>query len=71
MGGCFPCFGSSNKEGSSGGGGVKEVSKKELGKGGSATQSHHVTRVSSGEMKFPVFSIFENFLFLVFLFELV
>ncbi|BFG15165.1 hypothetical protein CerSpe_014390 [Prunus speciosa] len=43
MGGCFPCFGSSNKEGS----GVKEVTKKDSVKEGSAAQSHHVTRVSS------------------------
>lgn len=48
MGGCFPCFGSSNKEG--GGNGVKEVAKKESFKDGSAAQSHHVNRVSSGTM---------------------
>ncbi|KAB2625249.1 serine/threonine-protein kinase PBS1-like [Pyrus ussuriensis x Pyrus communis] len=49
MGGCFPCFGSSkNKEGSGGGSGVKEVTKKDSSvKEGSAAQSHHVTRVSS------------------------
>lgn len=51
MGGCFPCFGSSNKEGSSSGGGVKEVSKKESAKDGSVTQSHHVNRVSSDKSK--------------------
>lgn len=51
MGGCFPCFGSSNKEGS----GVKEVTKKDSVKEGSAAQSHHVTRVSSGEFSFPNF----------------
>ncbi|PRQ39099.1 putative protein kinase RLK-Pelle-RLCK-VIIa-1 family [Rosa chinensis] len=51
MGGCFPCFGSSNKEGSGGGAGVKEVSKKESVKEGSATQSHHVTRVGSDKSK--------------------
>lgn len=43
MGGCFPCFGSSKKEGS----GVKQVTKDSV-KEGSAAQSHHVTRVSSG-----------------------
>ncbi|KAH7513289.1 hypothetical protein FEM48_Zijuj12G0184400 [Ziziphus jujuba var. spinosa] len=42
MGGCFPCFRSSKKEGSD----VKEVTKDSV-KEGSATQSHHVTRVSS------------------------
>ncbi|XP_071702728.1 serine/threonine-protein kinase PBL27-like [Rutidosis leptorrhynchoides] len=48
MGGCFPCFGSSNKDGN----GVKEVSKKDIGKDGSAThQPHHVSRVSSGKSK--------------------
>ncbi|CAI9275023.1 unnamed protein product [Lactuca saligna] len=46
--GCFPCFDSSNKEGN----GVKEVSKKDIGKEGSAPhQSHHVSRVSSGKSK--------------------
>ena len=44
MGGCFPCFGSSDK----GGNGVKEVVKKESFKDGSAAVSHHVDRVSSG-----------------------
>lgn len=43
MGGCFPCFGSSNK----GGSGVKEVTKDSV-KDSSAAQSHHVTRVGSG-----------------------
>ncbi|KAJ9549552.1 hypothetical protein OSB04_022095 [Centaurea solstitialis] len=49
MGGCIPCFGSSNKDGN----GVKEVVKKDVGKEGSATthQSHHVSRVSSGKSK--------------------
>lgn len=47
MGGCFPCFGSSNKEGS-GGGAVKEVAKKDSVKEGSVALSHHVGRVSSG-----------------------
>lgn len=45
MGGCFPCFGSSNKEDTSV---VKEVSKKETFKESSIPQSHHPTRVSSG-----------------------
>lgn len=53
MGGCFPCFGSSNnKEGSGGGGGsVKEVNKKDSVKDGSISQSHHVNRVSSDKSK--------------------
>ena len=49
MGGCFPCFGSSNKEGSNGGGTVKELSKKDSTKDGSVGQSHHVSRVGSGK----------------------
>jgi hypothetical protein len=48
MGGCFPCFGSSNGEGSD----VKEVTKKDSVKEGSAAQSHHVSRVSSGKFFF-------------------
>lgn len=53
MGGCFPCFGSSNsKEGS--GGVVKEVNKKDSVKDGSIAQSNHVTRVSSG-LQFALF----------------
>ena len=44
MGGCFPCFGSSNKDSN----GVKEVAKKDSVKESSANQSHHVTIVSSG-----------------------
>lgn len=45
MGGCIPCFSSSIKEGN----GVKEAVKKDVGKEGSVSnQSHHVTRVSSG-----------------------
>lgn len=47
MGGCFPCFGSSNKEGN----GVKEVSKKDSVKEGSASQANHVSRVSSEKSK--------------------
>lgn len=48
MGGCFPCFGSSNKEGN---GVKKEVAKKDSVKDGSSAQSHHVTRVSSDKSK--------------------
>ncbi|XP_011011462.1 PREDICTED: serine/threonine-protein kinase CDL1-like [Populus euphratica] len=51
MGGCFPCFGSPNKEGSSGVGLVKELNKKDSLKEGSAVQSHHVGRVSSDKSK--------------------
>lgn len=51
MGGCFPCFGSSNNDGS----GVKEVNKKDSVKEGSTAQSHHVTRVSSGFQKSSLF----------------
>ncbi|CAL5347046.1 unnamed protein product [Camellia sinensis] len=47
MGGCFPCFGSSNKDGN----GVKEVGKKDSVKESSAAQSHHVTRVGSDKSK--------------------
>ncbi|KAK9052782.1 hypothetical protein SSX86_029412 [Deinandra increscens subsp. villosa] len=48
MGGCLPCFSSSDEQRN----GVKEVSKKDIGKEGSAThQSHHVSRVSSGKSK--------------------
>lgn len=43
MGGCFPCFGSSKKDGN----GANEVGKKEV-KDASTAQAHHVTRVSSG-----------------------
>ncbi|GAV73155.1 Pkinase domain-containing protein [Cephalotus follicularis] len=49
MGGCFPCFGSSTKEGS--GGIVKEVIKKDSVKDVSVAQSHHVSRVSSDKSK--------------------
>ncbi|XP_050217042.1 serine/threonine-protein kinase PBL27 isoform X2 [Mercurialis annua] len=51
MGGCFPCFGSSNKEGGGGGGGVKEVIKKDAVKEGSLPQSNHISRVSSDKSK--------------------
>ncbi|KAJ6725435.1 SERINE/THREONINE-PROTEIN KINASE PBL27 [Salix purpurea] len=51
MGGCFPCFGSSNKEGSSGVGAVKEVNKKDSAKEGSVGQSQHVGRVNSDKSK--------------------
>lgn len=50
MGGCFPCFGSSNE-----GSGVKEVAKKDSVKEGSAAQSHHVIRVSSGKFLSSIF----------------
>ncbi|PSS33952.1 Serine/threonine-protein kinase [Actinidia chinensis var. chinensis] len=45
MGGCFPCFGSSNKDGN----GVKEVAKKEFVKDPLAAQS--VNRVNSDKSK--------------------
>ncbi|GLT41996.1 hypothetical protein SLA2020_160200 [Shorea laevis] len=51
MGGCFPCFRSSNKDGSGSGGAVKDVSIKDSAKDGSVTQSHHVNRVSSDKSK--------------------
>ncbi|KAM7463047.1 hypothetical protein LguiA_031168 [Lonicera macranthoides] len=44
MGGCFPCFESSNKEEKNG---VKEVVKKDSVKDGSVAQPHRVSRVSS------------------------
>ncbi|XP_043709893.1 serine/threonine-protein kinase PBL27 isoform X2 [Telopea speciosissima] len=47
MGGCFPCFGSSIEESNS----VKEVAKQDSVKEGSATQSHHVSRVNSEKSK--------------------
>ncbi|KAK8623859.1 hypothetical protein V6N13_065221 [Hibiscus sabdariffa] len=53
MGGCFPCFGSSNEEGSNNGGGsVKELSKKGSTKDASVGKSHHVNRVNSDKSKF-------------------
>lgn len=42
MGGCFPCFGSSNKETG------KQVVKKESFKDASAPQSIHLSKVNSG-----------------------
>ncbi|CAK7333085.1 unnamed protein product [Dovyalis caffra] len=51
MGGCFPCFGSSNKEDSSGVAVVKEVNKKDSVKEGSVGQSNHLGRVSSDKSK--------------------
>lgn len=62
MGGCFPCFGSSNKEGN---GVKKEVAKKDSVKDGSSAQSHHVTRVSSGEPSF-LGIVFRSFFFFIF-----
>ncbi|KAL4310232.1 hypothetical protein GQ457_01G002180 [Hibiscus cannabinus] len=50
-GGCFPCFGSSNKEESNGGGSIKELGKKDSAKDGSVGQSHHVHRVSLDKSK--------------------
>ncbi|KAI4369579.1 hypothetical protein MLD38_018004 [Melastoma candidum] len=48
MGGCFPCFESSEKKGSS----VKEAVKKDVGKENSAAaQSHHVTRAGSAKSR--------------------
>ena len=59
MGGCFPCFGSSNKEGS-GGVRVKEVPNRDSSfKEAAASvvpQSHHPSRVNSGLP--PNFGIF-------------
>ncbi|KAL8515573.1 hypothetical protein ACS0TY_014311 [Phlomoides rotata] len=50
--GCFPCFGSSEKEVNNSNNGVKEVSKKESFKDGSAAQSNsHVNRVSSDKSR--------------------
>lgn len=57
MGGCFPCFGSSNEEES----GVKEVTKKDSVKEGSAAQSNHVTRVSSGFLKLRLLYVYVFF----------
>ncbi|KAK8982726.1 hypothetical protein V6N11_046639 [Hibiscus sabdariffa] len=52
MGGCFPCFGSSNKEGNNNGGStVKELSKKDSAKDGSVAQSQHLNRVGSDKSK--------------------
>ncbi|KAL3812825.1 hypothetical protein ACJIZ3_014093 [Penstemon smallii] len=49
--GCFPCFGSSKKEGNNNNG-VKQVSKNESFKEGSATQSNsHVNRVGSDKSR--------------------
>lgn len=49
---CFPCFGSSEKEVNNSNNGVKEVSKKESFKEGSAAQSNsNVNRVSSDKSK--------------------
>ncbi|GAB4843571.1 Serine/threonine-protein kinase pbl27 [Ancistrocladus abbreviatus] len=47
MGGCFPCLGSSDKEGS----GVKEVAKNDSVKDGSVTQSNHGGKVNSDKSK--------------------
>ncbi|GAB4851247.1 Serine/threonine-protein kinase pbl27 [Ancistrocladus abbreviatus] len=47
MGGCFPCLGSSDKEGS----GLKEAAKKDSVKDGSVAQSNHVGKVNSDKSK--------------------
>lgn len=57
MGGCFPCFGSSEEAVNNG---VKEAVKKDSLKDGSTTQSHHV---SLGNLSFFFIcknTIFEN-----------
>ncbi|TYI41577.1 hypothetical protein ES332_A01G036000v1 [Gossypium tomentosum] len=51
-GGCFPCFGSSNKEKSNNGGkSIKELNNKDSIKDGSVGQSHHVNRASLDKSK--------------------
>lgn len=56
MGGCFPCFGSSNGEQDKNG--VKEVVKKDSSvKDGSVPQSHHLSRVSSGKRFLQILSL--------------
>lgn len=52
MGGCFPCFGSSDRNG------AKEATKKDSAKDGATALSHRVSRVSSGDksMAFLSFS---------------
>ncbi|KAH1120533.1 hypothetical protein J1N35_003693 [Gossypium stocksii] len=51
-GGCFPCFGSSNKEKSNNGGkSIKELNNKDSTKDGSVGQSHHVNRVNLDKSK--------------------
>ncbi|XP_022946686.1 serine/threonine-protein kinase PBL27-like [Cucurbita moschata] len=45
MGGCFPCFGSSDRNG------AKEATKKDSAKDGATAQSHRVSRVSSDKSK--------------------
>ncbi|KAK8573020.1 hypothetical protein V6N13_048579 [Hibiscus sabdariffa] len=51
MGGCFPCFGSSNKAGNNGGTTVKELQKKDSTKDSSVGQYPHVNRVNSDKSK--------------------
>ncbi|KAE8734262.1 Serine/threonine-protein kinase PBS1 [Hibiscus syriacus] len=51
MGGCFPCFGSSNKAANNGGITVKELQKKDSSKDGSLGQFQHVNRVNSVKSK--------------------
>lgn len=56
MGGCFPCWGSSNQAGKS----EKEAANKEGGKESSILQSHQLGKVNSGEIlsKFFFYSIY-------------
>ncbi|KAK8706453.1 hypothetical protein V6N13_050018 [Hibiscus sabdariffa] len=49
--GYFPCFGSSNKEESNGGGSIKELLKKDSATDGSVGQSHHVNGDSLDKSK--------------------
>ncbi|KAK8547864.1 hypothetical protein V6N13_116089 [Hibiscus sabdariffa] len=51
MGGCFSCFGSSNKAGNNGGTTVKELQKKDSAKDGSVGKIQHVNRVNSDKSK--------------------
>ncbi|KAE8686709.1 Serine/threonine-protein kinase PBS1 [Hibiscus syriacus] len=51
MGGCFPCFGSSNTAGNNGGITVKELQKKDSAKDGSLGQFHHVNKVNLDKSK--------------------
>ncbi|KAL4273338.1 hypothetical protein GQ457_13G015000 [Hibiscus cannabinus] len=51
MGGCFPCFGSSNKAGNNGGTTVKELQKKDSTQDSSVGQFPHVNRVNSDKSK--------------------
>ena len=48
MGGCFPCFGSSDNENKKDENGAKELKKKDSVKEATTGQSNHVTRTTSG-----------------------